>query len=58
MLHEESILKGIQENSVFKMNYKLLIKGEERPVTLKIAPIKDGTGEKLVMSVRAWKLGK
>ena len=55
---KENILKGIQEDGVFKMNYKLLIKGEERPVTLKIAPIKDDKGEKLVMGVRAWKIRK
>ncbi|MBR4537942.1 MAG: EAL domain-containing protein [Clostridia bacterium] len=55
---KENILKGIQEDGVFKMNYKLIIKGEERPVTLKIAPIKDDKGEKLVMGVRAWKLRK
>ncbi len=55
---KENILKGIQEDGVFKMNYKLMIQGEERPVTLKIAPIKDDKGEKLVMGVRAWKLRK
>ena len=55
---KENILKGIQEDGMFKMNYKLMIQGEERPVTLKIAPIKDDTGEKLVMGVRAWKIRK
>ncbi|MBR3742026.1 MAG: EAL domain-containing protein [Clostridia bacterium] len=55
---KENILKGIQEDGVFKMNYKLMIQGEERPITLKIAPIKDDTGEKLVMGVRAWKIRK
>ena len=55
---KENIMKGIQENGLFKMNYKLIIQGEERPVTLKIAPIKEGTEEKLVMGVRAWRIRK
>ena len=55
---KEKILKGIQENGLFKMNYKLMIHGEERPVTLKIAPIREGMEEKLVMGVRAWRIRK
>ena len=55
---KEKILKGVQENGMYKINYKLMIQGEPRPVTLKIAPFKEGTEEKLVMGVRAWRMRK
>ena len=55
---KENIMKGIEEAGLFKMNYKLLIQGEERPVTLKISPVKEGAEKRLVMGVRAWKIRK
>ena len=51
-------LAFFEEAGLFKMNYKLLIQGEERPVTLKISPVKEGAEKRLVMGVRAWKIRK
>jgi hypothetical protein len=51
----ENIMREIQENGDFKLQYRLVIAGEAKPVTLKIAPFQDGGEEKLVAGVRAWR---
>ena len=51
----ENVLREIRQQGQFKINYRLIIKGTPRPVTLKAALVKDGGEEKLVVGVRAWK---
>ena len=51
----ENVLKEIKEHGKFSINYRLIIKGVPRPVTLKAALFKDGDEEKLVVGVRAWR---
>ena len=52
---EESLRTTFHRDGQFKINYRLIIKGIPRPVTLKAALVKDGGEEKLVVGVRAWK---
>ena len=54
-LTKENILRQVHENGMFKMQYRLMLNGEARPVSLKIAPFKEGGEERLVVGVRAWK---
>ena len=58
MFTKETILREIRENGVFKLQYRLMINGEPRPVSLRIAPFREGDEEKLVAGVRAWKVRK
>ncbi len=51
----ENILREIRENGSFRIDYRLMLGGEPKPVTLRIAPFKDGDEEKLVVGLRAWK---
>ena len=51
----ENVLREIREHGGFSINYRLIIKGVPRPVTLKAALFKDGEADKLVVGVRAWK---
>ena len=51
----EKVMKGIRENGVFKMQYRLMIGGDPKPVSLRIARFKEGNEEKLVAGVRAWR---
>ncbi len=51
----ENVLRSIRETGVFKLQYRLVINGEPRPVSLKIARFTEGNREKLVAGVRAWK---
>ena len=52
----DNVMREIQQNGSFSINYRLIIRGEPRPVTLKAALFKDGDEEKLVVGVRAWKV--
>ena len=51
----ENIMRAIQEEGVFKLQYRLMIGGVPRSVSLRISPFKDGGEEKLVAGVRAWR---
>ena len=51
----ENVLREIREHGGFSINYRLIIKGVSRPVTVKAALFKDGEADKLVVGVRAWK---
>ena len=51
----ENVMREIRLRGSFSINYRLIIKGEPRPVTLKASLFKDGDEEKLVVGVRAWK---
>ena len=52
---QENVLREIRLYGSFSINYRLIIKGTPRPVTLKAALFKDGDEDKLVVGVRAWK---
>ncbi len=52
---KENVLRQIQEKGKFSIEYRLVIKGVPRPVTLKAALFKEGDEEKLVVGLRAWK---
>ena len=54
----EKILREINENRIFKLQYRLLINGQPTPVSLRIARYREGSEEKLVAGVRAWKARK
>ena len=45
----------IRENGRFSINYRLMIHGEPKPVTLKAVLPKNGNADKLLIGVRAWK---
>ena len=54
--NRENVLREIRENGVFKLQYRLVIHGQPRPVTLKIARFQDGGETKLVAGLRAWRV--
>ena len=49
------VLQAVQKDGVYKLQYRLVIKGQSRPVSLKISPFKDHGEKKLFAGVRAWK---
>ncbi len=51
----ENVMREIEQNGAFKLQYRLQIGDEARPVSLRIAPFQDGSDEKLVAGVRAWR---
>ena len=52
----ENILEEIRTNGVFRLQYRLVINGEPRHVSLKIAPFTESAKEeRLLIGVRAWK---
>ena len=51
----ENVLQCIRENGRFSINYRLMIHGEPKPVTLKAVLPKNGNADKLLIGVRAWK---
>ncbi|MGX8705347.1 MAG: EAL domain-containing protein, partial [bacterium] len=52
--NKENVLDTLRRNNVFKLQYRLVIHGRPRPVSLKIAPFTEEDGIKLVAGVRAW----
>lgn len=51
----ENIMRAIREEGAFKLQYRLVIGGEPRSVSLRISAFRDGGEEKLVAGVRAWR---
>ena len=51
----ENIMREIQQAGAFTLQYRLVIKGEPKSVSLRISPFKDGSEEKLVAGIRAWR---
>ena len=51
----ENVMREVRLNGVFKIDYRLIIRGEPRPVTLKAALFSESGEEKLVVGVRAWR---
>ena len=50
----ENVLKEIHEKGSFRINYRLMINGEPKPVNLRAALFKEGGVEKMVVGIRAW----
>ena len=48
-------MREIRAHGSFKTQYRLMINGAPRPVTLKAALFKEDEEEKLVVGVRAWR---
>lgn len=55
---KEKILDDIRNKGAFKLQYRLVINGKARPVSLRIAPFREGDEEKLFAGVRAWRVRK
>ena len=51
----DRMMREIKENGSCKIQYRLLIDGEVRPVTLKIALFRENGEQKMVVGVRAWR---
>ena len=47
----ENIMKEIRENGSLQVQYHLMFNGEPRPVSLRIAMVKESDGEKLTVGV-------
>ena len=52
---KENVLRELKEQGVFQLRYRLVIKGEPRPVLLKIVSVREPDGEKLIAGVRVWR---
>ena len=52
---KDKIMKQLEEKGSFNMSYRLVINGEPKSVSLKIALFKDNEGQKLIAGVRAWR---
>ena len=51
----DKMMREIREHGSFRLQYRLLINGERRPVTLKLALFRENGEQKMVVGVRAWK---
>ena len=51
----ENVLSQVQAHGSFSINYRHIINGVPKPVTLKASLFKDGEENKLVLGVRVWK---
>ena len=51
---KENVMREIRETGAFKLQYRLVIHGEPKPVSLRIAKIKENDNETLIAGVRAW----
>ncbi|MBQ7370991.1 MAG: hypothetical protein IJW67_03745, partial [Blautia sp.] len=52
---KEKVLSQIREKGVYHLRYRLMIKGEPKPVILKIVSVRELEGVRLVAGVREWK---
>ena len=52
---KENIIREIQTHGSYKIQYRLMMNGEPKPVTLKVAMFREGEEEKLVVGVRVWR---
>ena len=51
--NRENVLREVRENGVFKLQYRLVIHGKPRPVSLRIARFQEGEVQRLVAGVQA-----
>ncbi|MGX8705107.1 MAG: EAL domain-containing protein, partial [bacterium] len=49
---KENILREIRENGMFHMEYRIIINDVPEPISLRIAPIHESDGDKLVVGLR------
>ncbi|MBR5109732.1 MAG: GGDEF and EAL domain-containing protein [Clostridia bacterium] len=54
----DNVLREIKENGDFKLSYRLMMGGEPRKVSMRIASFGDVGEEKLVVGVRTWIIRK
>jgi len=52
---KEKVLDTIREKGSFTLNYRLMINGKPKRVSLKAGMINEGLGGKIVIGVRAWR---
>ena len=50
-LTKENVMREIQENGYFTLNYRLLINGKPVPVILKAVLVEEDDGEKIILGV-------
>ena len=50
----EKLMYEIRKNGMYTMHYRLMLNGEPRRVSLKIALVKEPDGDKLIAGVRVW----
>ena len=51
----ENVMREIEEHGTFQLQYRLMLGGVPKPVSLKVALVKESTGDKLIAGVRAWR---
>ena len=51
----ENVMRRIREDGRFNINYRLMIHGEPKQVSLKAVRLKDGHTDQLLIGVRTWK---
>ncbi|MCR4615260.1 MAG: EAL domain-containing protein [Clostridiales bacterium] len=54
-MNKENVLATIKENGMFKLHHRIIIDGEPKPVSLKIAMVRKNDGDKLIAGIRVWK---
>lgn len=52
---KENIMRSIERTGTYYLKYRLMINGEPIPVRLKIALVKESSGDKLIAGVRTWR---
>ena len=55
---KDDILREINENGSYKIDYRLLIRGVPKPVQLKAVSVKESDGEKLIIGIKSHKVRK
>lgn len=55
---KENLFRQIKENGSFTLHHRLMIKGEPKRVTLKVALVKESDGKKLIAGIREWIIRK
>ena len=53
--NRDNVMEAIRREGMFKLQYRLMINGEDQPVSLRIAAFHEGDEAKLVAGVRAWR---
>lgn len=50
---KENVLRDVREKGLFQLRYRIMLRGSPRPVSLRVATVKEQDGEKLLAGVRA-----
>ena len=51
------VMGGIREKGTYRVNFRLMMQGEPVRVTMKIIPLQDGKGNRLLAGIRRWRFG-